>query len=141
MSIARIRRGVFYIITERNGVVNDAFKIYDNDWNLYSNINGNFPGQTAATDRETILVAEEGYFSVSHRISHFTLEGVLLSHIIVYSNLFPKGLTYCYPYMWSCDNLGRWVKCHKMTKRDKPLLSAVMTYTTAYLNIIFLCAS
>ena len=127
VSIARTCRGVFYIITERTRAVNDAFKIYDNDWNLYSNINGNFPGQTAATDRETILVAEEGYFSVSHRISHFTLEGVLLSHIIVYSNLFPKGLAYCYPYMCSCDNLGCWVKCHKMTKKDEPLLSAIMT--------------
>ena len=72
VSIARTLRGVFHIITERNGAVYGAFKIYGNDWNLYSNIDGNFSGQTAVTDMETILVAEEGYFSVSQNIAFYT---------------------------------------------------------------------
>ena len=118
VSIARTHRGVFYIITNRNGE-NGAFKIYDTDWNLYSSIDGiDRPGQTAVTDMETLLIAEEGYLR-NHRLSHYTLEGALLSHIVDQIHD-PKGLAYRYPYMWSCDYDGRWLKCHKLIKKDKP---------------------
>ena len=116
VSTARTRRGMFYIITER---ANITVKIYDNDWNLYSSITGiDYPGQTAVTDMETLLVAEEGDFRI-HRISHYTLEGALLSYIVE-TIQYPKGLAYQYPYMWSCDYKGRWIKCHKLMKKDKP---------------------
>ena len=105
---------VKYIVTEYGP---DLIKVYDQKWNLLSVIGKhgsndgelNCPYSTAITELG-ILVAD----CYNQRVSHFTLEGEFLSHVITKQNglSYARGIAYRFPYLWVCGS--GCVKCYEL---------------------------
>ena len=106
---------VKYIVTEEGP---DLIKVYDQKWNIVRVIGKpgskdgelSLPYSTAITELG-ILVAD--YWN--HRVSHFTLEGEFLSHVITKQDGLenPTGIAYRFPYLWVCTLCGD-VKCYEL---------------------------
>ena len=106
---------VKYIVT---GTGSHQIKVYDQKWNIVSVIGKsggndgelNYPHSTAITELG-ILVADRD----NNRVSHFTLEGEFLSHVITIQDGLenPTGIAYRFPYLWVCTWSGG-VKCYEL---------------------------
>ena len=100
--------GLRYIVSELRA---DRINLYDNQWEKLYSFGGssrlNFPQSTSITEKG-ILIAD----SSNDRISHYTLDGKLLGHIVT-GLKFPEGIAYKYPHLWVCS-LGDYVKCYEV---------------------------
>ena len=106
---------VKYIVTEAGP---DQIKVYDQKWNIvrvigkrgYNDGELSYPHSTAITELG-ILVADRS----NDRVSHFTLEGEFLSHVITKQDglISPTGIAYRFPYLWVCT-LVKDVKCYEL---------------------------
>ena len=106
---------VKYIVTETGS---HQIKVYDQKWNIvrvigkrgYNDGELNCPYSTAITELG-ILVADCN----NNRVSHFTLEGEFLSHVITKQDGLenPAGIAYRFPYLWVCTGSGD-VKCYEL---------------------------
>ena len=116
MSVMNTLQGLRYILTEW-GV--NWINIYDQRWNLLNTIGlpgsgdreFSYPHATAVTECG-LLVADAG----NYRISHYSLEGQFLGHVITRQDGLdygPYGIAYRYPYLWVCGN-GDPVKCYQV---------------------------
>ena len=114
MSVMYTLQGPRYIVNEDN---KDRMNIYDQRWNLLNTIGrygsgeGEFdcPHATAVTECG-LLVADLN----NYRISHYSLEGQFLGHVITEQDGLdynPTGIAYRYPYLWVCG-YGDPVKCY-----------------------------
>ena len=106
---------VKYIVTEY-GLY--RIKVYDQKWNIvrvigkYGSNDGELNGSYSTAITELgILVADRS----NHRVSHFTLEGEFLSHVITKQVGLdkPEGIAYRFPYLWVCSWSGG-VKCYEL---------------------------
>ena len=106
---------VKYIVTETGS---HQIKVYDQKWNVLHVIGKpgsndgelTWPYSTAITELG-ILVAD----LFNHRVSHFTLEGQFVSHVITNQDGLerPTGLAYAFPYLWVCTE-SEGVKCYEL---------------------------
>ena len=91
--------GRVYLVTERDA---NLIKVYDSEWKLLNQIGDNndefnSPQATIITDMGTVLVCEEN-------ISHFRLDGTLISRVVTWKNIdfcSEPGLAYKHPYLWT----------------------------------------
>ena len=117
MTLMPTQQGDRYVVTEYG---TRMIKIYDSRWNLIHTFGGegsqdgklSYPWATAVT--ETGILVAQGF---NKRISHFTKEGIFISHLITKQDLgengFPDGMTYKYPYLWVCS-FKKYVKCFEV---------------------------
>ena len=112
MSVMYTLQGPRYIVTE---YYKDRINIYDQRWHLLNTIGGhqgsgqgefNCPHATTVTECG-LLVADRW----NCRISHYSLEGEFMGHVITSSC--PQGIAYRYPYLWVCGGLNP-VNCYKV---------------------------
>ena len=118
MSVMYTLHGPRYIVTEREV---HKINIYDQRWNLLNMIGGcqesgegwfNYPHATAVTECG-LLVADD----CNRRISHYSLEGQFLGHVITKQDGLdygPYGIAYRYPCLWVCG-WDKPVKCYHVT--------------------------
>ena len=117
MSGMCISDGYRYIVTERGA---HCIRVYNDRWELLHSFRGygtteglfNAPTATATTGMGTLLVADYN----NHRISHYSLDGQFLSHVVTKHDglLAPFAMTYKHPYLWvCCDQV---VKCFELKK-------------------------
>ena len=109
--------GYRYIVTELGA---HCIKVYNDRWELLHSFEGygtneglfNAPTATAATGMGTLLVADYN----NHRISHYSLDGQFLSHVVTKHDglLAPFAMIYSHPYLWVCCD--RVVKCFELKK-------------------------
>ena len=107
MSVVHTDEGPRYIVSESG---RHTVKIYDSEWKEQKRIGShtlNYPQATSITEKG-LLVAD----SNNNRISHYTLDGEFLGHIVTGLN-FPEGIAYRYPHLWVCS-LGNYVKCYEV---------------------------
>ena len=117
MSAMNTLKGPRYIVTEWG---ENRINVYDQRWNLLNTIAGrkgagegefNYPRAPAVTECG-LLVADAG----NRRISHYSLEGQFLGHVISRQDGLdygPYGIAYRYPYLWVCG-VGPPVKCYQV---------------------------
>ena len=114
LSTSVIGEGRVYLVTERDA---NLIKVYDSEWKLLNQIGdrGNklkFPEATVITEMGTVLVSD-GYNS---RVSHFSLDGTFLSHVVDLVGCHSGGLEYKFPYLWISHLHGAWMKCFELRK-------------------------
>ena len=117
MNMLYTAEGYRYIVTEKNA---HCIKVYNDEWEVLHSFNGckdvsggmfATPRATFVTQWETILVAD----SENHRISHYTINGQFLSHVVTERLDYPVGICYKRPYLWVCLGYGG-VKCFELTE-------------------------
>ena len=117
MSVAFSQEGPKYIVTEsgenRIHVYNHKFKSL-HKFELQGEQAGT-PRATAVTDMGTVLIVDQR----NTRISHYTLDGKFLSHVITKLKPFPIGIAYRHPFMWVCSVSGEYVKCYEIQISEK----------------------
>ena len=111
--------GYRYIVTEEQA---HCIKVYNDRWGLLHSFGGegsteglfNVPGGTAITEMGTVLVADIN----NHRISHYSLDGQFLSHVVCKDDSleYPLGICYRHPYLWVCRWNADYVKCFELTE-------------------------
>ena len=111
--------GYRYIVTEEGARL---IKVYNDRWELLHSFGGkgsteglfNTPAGTAITEMGTVLVADWN----SHRISHYSLDGQFLSHVVTREDglEYPIGICYRHPYLWVCRGNADYVKCFELTE-------------------------
>ena len=118
MSMIYTTDGDRYIVTEKMA---HCIKIYNDTWKALYSFGGcrcindgmfHCPRATVVTQRGTILVAD----SQNNRVSHYTLEGQFLSHVLTDLPYLPLGICYKYPYFWICMGAGELVKCFELAE-------------------------
>ena len=120
MNMVYTPEGYRYIITEEQS---HSIKVYNDKWEEIYTFGGfgssdgffNWPEATAVTDMGTLLVSDQ----CNHRISHFTLEGQFLSHVVTRLDgglNSPMGICYKHPYMWVCVARANFLKCFELKK-------------------------
>ena len=107
-----------FLVSESNA---NLVKVYNGGFELQHCIgdkDGNnlyFPQSTVITEMDTVLVCDED----THRISHFKLDGTFLEHVVDDGEcIYPRGLAYMYPYLWTSHYDGDWVKCYELGKNS-----------------------
>ena len=111
--------GYWYIVTEEHA---HRIKVYNDRWELLHSFGGkgnteglfDLPAGTAVTKMGTVLVADH----MNHRISHFSLDGQFLSHVVTKDDSleYPIGICYRHPYLWVCRWRADYVKCFELTE-------------------------
>ena len=111
--------GYRYIVTESGA---HCIKVYNDRWELLHSFGGkgsteglfDVPTATAITEMGTVLVADGN----NHRISHYSLDGQFLSHVVTKDDglEYPIGICYRHPYLWVCRWRADYVKCFKLTE-------------------------
>ena len=110
--------GYRYIVTERGA---HCIKVYNDRWELLHSFGGkgsaeglfNAPAGKAITRMGTVLVAD--YYN--NRISHYSLDGEFLSHVVTKDHglELPYALSYKHPYLWVCRGASpTFVKCFEL---------------------------
>ena len=118
MSRIYTSEGYRYILTEEKA---HCIKVYNDGWELLYSFGGkgsaeglfNVPAATAVTRMGTLLVADK----CNHRISHYSLDGQFLSHLVTKDDGLqcPFAMSYKYPYLWvSCVRTPNFVKCFEL---------------------------
>ena len=113
------QEGYRYIVTEEGA---HCIKVYSDRWELLHSFGGegnteglfNVPSSTAITRMGTLLVADYD----NNRISHYTLNGQFLSHVLTEKDglELPFAMCYKYPYLWVC--CGKFMKCFELKKHQ-----------------------
>ena len=111
--------GYRYIVTEAGA---HRINVYNDRWGLLHSFGdkgsteGLFdgPAATAITEMGTVLVADIN----NHRISHYSLDGQLLSHVVTREDglEYPVGICYRRPYLWVCRWRADYVNCFELTE-------------------------
>ena len=118
MSMLYTAEGYRYIVTEKNA---HCINVFNDEWKVLHSFGGcqyisdgmfDTPRATFATQWGTILVAD----SNNHRISHYTIDGQFLSHVVTDGLHFPVGICYKHPYLWACNGFGKSVNCFELTE-------------------------
>ena len=115
ITTAITKSGRVFLITEQT---DNMIKVFNSDFKLQNNIGDqdskfNLPQSTVVTDMDTVLVCDEDHC----RISHFNLDGTFLNNIEQgVPPYYPRGLAYIYPYLWTSNLNGGWLKCYELRK-------------------------
>ena len=112
--INQSKDGQRYIVIE---AYEYCIRVYTDTWTFMYKFkiqgvhNWYYPRATIFTPMDTLLTADE----YNHHVSHYTLDGKLLSHVITKQDgiLQPVGLAFRYPYLWICS-WGAYVKCFQL---------------------------
>ena len=113
-------QGVFYIVNEEGS---HTVSVYNDRWRLVTSIGGYgygdkderlyYPHTARVLPDNTIIVSDWG----NDRISHFTLQGKFVRHVIKLSHgiSYPRRLAVQYPYVWVAyaDN----IKCYQIKQK------------------------
>ena len=104
-----------YILTETGA---HCIRVYNDRWELLHSFGGkgnaegllSVPTATAITRMGTVLVADYN----NHRISHYSLDGQFLSHVVTKHDgvAYPFAMCYKYLYLWVC--CANFVKCFEL---------------------------
>ena len=109
INVAYTEEGPKYILSEMGA---NRVNVYNSQWRMLHsfNLGGNRELQPQATSitEQGMLIAD----SRNNRISHCTLDGQLLGHVVTGVN-FPEGIAYKYPHLWVCS-LGNYIKCYEV---------------------------
>ena len=119
MSRTYTLEGYRYIVTEEQA---QRIKVYNDSWELLHSFGGegsteglfNGPAGTAITEMGTVLIAD----CDNHRISHYSLDGQFLSHVVNKDDglEYPVGIRYRHPYLWVCRWNADYVNCFELTE-------------------------
>ena len=106
MSLMNTLQGPRYIVTEDN---KHRINIYDQRWKLLNTIGRYGSGDVVFNRPDATAVTECGLLVADYynrRISHYSLEGRFLGHVITRKDLDykPRGIAYRYPYLWVCGS-------------------------------------
>ena len=116
MSLAYTPEGYRYLVTEEGA---HCVHVYSDTWQILHTIGGigilNTPSATTVTDMGTLLIADQG----NHRISHYSLEGQFLSHVVTKDDglEYPVGICYKHPYLWVSRSFSEYLKCFELRKQ------------------------
>ena len=116
INMVNSKDGIRYIVSETFG---HSVRVYDETWSSLYRFGTEGPGDnqfrcpraTAVTPIGTLLIADQN----NNRISHYSLDGKLLSHVITEQDgvEYPVGIAFRYPYLWICSG-GQYVKCFQV---------------------------
>ena len=118
MSRTYTPEGYIYIVTEEGA---HCIKVYNDGWQCLGSVGRKgstkglleMPTATVITGFDRLLIADYN----NQRISHYRLDGQLLSHVVTKDDgiTFPSAISYKYPYLWVCC-LGpfKFVKCFEL---------------------------
>ena len=114
LSTSLTAEGRVYLVTERDA---NLIKVYDSEWKLLNQIGDrdnelSSPQATFITEMGTVLVSDGN----NCRISHFRLDGTFLSHVVGLGCYYSGALAYRYPYLWTSQIHGVWMKCFELEK-------------------------
>ena len=112
--INQSKDGQRYIVSEAREY---CIRVYTDTWTFMYKFeiqgvhNWYYPRATIVTPMDTLLTADQ----YNHRVSHYNLDGKLLSHVITKQDgiTHPVGLAFRYPYLWICS-WGAYVKCFQL---------------------------